>query len=131
MLQRTAEFMKEHKMAAKGAKIVIGLSGGMDSVCLFHVLKNLGYALEAVHVHHGIRGEEADRDETFVKELCEQYNIPFHGYRFDVPKLSKENHLSEEETGRIVRKQVFAEVLKECGADLVMELHFLSLTESL
>ena len=123
MLQRTAEFMKEHKMAAKGANIVLGLSGGMDSVCLFHVLRNLGYALEAVHVHHGIRGEEADRDETFVKELCERYNIPFHGYRFDVPKLSKENHLSEEETGRIVRKQVFAEVLKECGADCVALAH--------
>ena len=123
MLQRTAEFMKEHKMAAKGAKIVLGLSGGMDSVCLFHVLRNLGYALEAVHVHHGIRGEEADRDEIFVKELCERYNIPFHGYRFDVPKLSKENHLSEEETGRIVRKQVFAEVLKECGADFVALAH--------
>ena len=50
MLQRTAEYMKEHKMAAEGAKIVLGLSGGMDSVCLFHVLRNLGYALEAVIV---------------------------------------------------------------------------------
>ena len=45
MLQKTAEFMKEHKMAQEGKKLVIGISGGMDSVCLFHVLRNLGYDL--------------------------------------------------------------------------------------
>ena len=123
MLQRTAEFMKEHRMAAAGEKIVIGLSGGMDSVCLFHVLKDLGYELAAVHVHHGIRGEEADRDERFAKELCERYNIPFYGYRFDVPRLSEENHLSEEEAGRIVRKQVFREVQEKCGASYVALAH--------
>ena len=67
------------------------------------------------------RGSRQRRN--ICKRLCEQYNIPFHGYRFDVPKLSKENHLSEEEAGRIVRKQVFAEVRKECGADCVALAH--------
>lgn len=123
MLQRTAEFMKQHNMPKAGEKIVIGLSGGVDSVCLFHVLKDLGYLLEAVHVHHGIRGEEADRDERFVKELCEQYNIPFYGYRFDVPKISRENHLSEEEAGRMMRKKAFAEVQEKCGARYIALAH--------
>ena len=67
MLQKTAEYMRQQNMAAAGEKIVLGLSGGMDSVCLFQVLRNLGYDLEAVHVNHGIRGEEADRDEAFAK----------------------------------------------------------------
>ncbi len=116
MLQNTADFMKQHNMGEPGDKLVIGLSGGMDSVCLFHVLKDLGYQLEAVHVHHGIREEEADRDEAFAKALCEQYNIPFHSYRFDVPKISRENHLSEEEAGRMVRRQVFEAVLEASGA---------------
>ena len=116
MLQRTMVYMKQQNIDLSGEKILIGLSGGIDSVCLFHILKDLGCRLEAVHVHHGIRGEEADRDESFVKELCEQYNIPLHGYRFDVPKISKEQHLSEEEAGRLVRKKAFAEVLEKCGA---------------
>ena len=116
MLQRTAEYMKQWKMAEPGEKLVIGLSGGADSVCLFHLLKNLGYELEVVHVHHGIRGEEADRDEAFVKKLCEKFNSSFHGFRFDVPALSKTQHLSVEEAGRMVRRQSFLEVLEKTGA---------------
>lgn len=116
MLERTAYYIRQQKMAMPGEKIVIGLSGGMDSVCLFYVLKNLGYALEAVHVNHGIRGEAADRDELFVKKLCEKEGIPFHSYRFDVPAISLKQHLSEEEAGRKVRRQAFSEVLKKTNA---------------
>lgn len=123
MLQRTDIYMKQQNITLAGEKIVIGLSGGMDSVCLFHILKDLGAGLEAVHVHHGIRGEEADRDEAFVKALCEKYNIPFHGYRFDVPEISKHMHLSEEEAGRNVRKQAFAETLEKCGAKYIALAH--------
>ena len=123
MLGRTAEYMKQQNMVVPGERIVIGLSGGMDSVCLFHILKDLGYALEAVHVNHGIRGEEAERDEQFVKNLCEQYNIPFHGFGFDVPKISRENHLSEEEAGRNVRRQAFLEVLEQTNAQAIALAH--------
>ena len=56
MLQRTCEYMKQQHIDLKGQKIVIGLSGGMDSVCLFHVLRDLGCDLTAVHVNHCIRG---------------------------------------------------------------------------
>lgn len=123
MLQRTAAFMKKHQMAQPGEKVVLGLSGGMDSVCLFYLLKDLGYALEAVHVHHGIRGEEADRDEQFVKKLCETHKIPFHSFHFDVPALSKEQHFTEEEAGRMVRKQAFSEVLEKSGARWIALAH--------
>ncbi|MBQ8857236.1 MAG: tRNA lysidine(34) synthetase TilS [Lachnospiraceae bacterium] len=123
MLQKTADYMKQRNMAKPGDKIVIGLSGGVDSVCLFHILKDLGYLLEAVHVNHGIRGEEADRDEAFVKKLCAQYNIPFHGYRFDVPAISREAHLSEEEAGRNVRRQTFLEVMEKTGAKAIALAH--------
>ena len=123
MLQKTVDFMKKNKMAAAGEKIVIGLSGGMDSVCLFYLLRDMGYLLEAVHVHHGIRGEEADRDEAFVKHLCEVCSVPFHGYRFDVPKISRENHQSEEEAGRLVRRQAFVEVLEKTQAQHIALAH--------
>ena len=123
MLQRTAAYMKQQQINLNGEKVIIGLSGGMDSVCLFHILKDLGVSLEAVHVNHQIRGEEAKRDEQFVKDLCARYNIPFHGYRYDVPKLSREKHLSEEEAGRMVRKEAFARVMKEQGAGYVALAH--------
>lgn len=123
MLQRTAAYMKGQHIKIDGEKMIIGLSGGMDSVCLFHILKDLGASLEAVHVNHQIRGEEADRDELFAKELCAQYNIPFHVYRFDVPKISKEYHLSEEEAGRMVRKEVFEKVKEETGAKYIALAH--------
>ena len=123
MLQKTDSYMKQQKIDLRGRKIVLGLSGGMDSVCLFHILRELGCELEAVHVHHGIRGAEADRDEAFAKTLCEKYGISFHGFRFDVPEISKMNHMSMEEAGRMVRKQVFEEVFKECGADYIALAH--------
>ena len=123
MLKKTDNYMKIHEMPGKGEKVVLGLSGGMDSVCLFHVLRELGISLEAVHVNHGIRGEEADRDQAFAEALCRQYEIPLHVYRFDVPKLAKERHLSEEEAGREVRRQAFAEVKAACGAKAIALAH--------
>lgn len=123
MLGRTEHYMKQHKMAMPGEKIVIGLSGGVDSVCLFYILKNLGYTLEAVHVNHGIRGEEADRDEAFVKELCKKEAVPFHCYRFNVPSISEKEHLSEEEAGRNVRRQAFFEILEKTGAARIALAH--------
>ena len=123
MLQRTAEFMRQHQMAQSGEMIVLGLSGGMDSVCLFHLLKELGYSLAAVHVHHGIRGEEADRDEKFVEALCKKHQVPLYSYHFDVPKISREKHLSEEEAGRMVRRQAFTETMEKCNARCVALAH--------
>ena len=123
MIKRTAEYMKQQKMPMPGERIVMGLSGGVDSICLFHILRELGYELEAVHVNHGIRGEEAKRDEAFVRKLCGQYNIPFHGYGYDVPKISKEKHLSEEEAGRMVRRQAFSEVMQKTGGKYIALAH--------
>lgn len=123
MLRKTAEYIKQQDMVRSDQKIVLGLSGGVDSVCLFHLLNALGYSLEAVHVHHGIRGAEADRDEKFVRSLCRQFGVPFHGFHYDVPAISRERHLSEEETGRILRRQAFAEVMKKTGAERIALAH--------
>lgn len=68
----------------------------------------MDFSWEAVHVHHGIRGDEADRDENLVKKICQEWKIPFQSYHYPVPELSRKWRLGEEETGRIVRKQAFA-----------------------
>ena len=123
MLEKTADYIKRNQMVSENEKIVVGLSGGMDSVCLFYLLKDLGYELEAVHVNHGIRMETADRDEAFVRKLCEKEQINFHGYHFDVPKISKTEHLSEEEAGRNMRRQAFFEVMEKTGASKIALAH--------
>lgn len=95
--------------------VVVGVSGGADSVCLLHLLSKLlpakGIGLSAVHVNHGIRTEAMD-DQKYVEEICEKWSIPLHCFKKDVPAISKENGMSEEEAGRYVRYQCYAKVVE-------------------
>ena len=115
MLSKVKEYNKLNKMVEEGDRIVIGVSGGADSVCLLYVLKELcqevGASLFAVHVNHGIRGNTAKQDEEFVKELCSSLNIHLHVAQYEVKKIAKMERLSEEEAGRKVRYQTF---IREC-----------------
>ena len=98
--------------------LVTGLSGGADSVCLVAVLKEiiekeqLDIRLLAVHVNHGIRGTEAERDEQFAKQLCRQLSVEYISRRVDVPSVAHQEKLSEEEAGRILRYRIFKEIAK-------------------
>ncbi len=117
MLRTIENYMTEYNMIAKGDRIVLGVSGGADSVCLFHVLLQLVPAYElslfVVHVNHGIRGEEAERDEMFVKKLCEKEKVPFWAVKADIPDMAKSESLTEEEAGRKVRYEAFYQCLKK------------------
>jgi tRNA(Ile)-lysidine synthase len=117
MLKIVQSYIDEHNMIKKGDRIVLGVSGGADSVCLFHVLIQLLSLFEltlfVVHVNHGIRGEEADEDETFVKDLCEKNNIQFEAYKADVPALAKLHGITEEEAGRNIRYEAFYDCFKK------------------
>ena len=77
MLDRVRSFVETYQMLQPGGRVVAGISGGPDSVCLLFLLKELcreqGARLYAVHVHHGLRGTEADGDEAFVRELCARF----------------------------------------------------------
>ena len=115
--------MRQQQMVKEGDRIVLGVSGGADSVCLFYVLKNLGYSLEVVHVNHSIREEEAMRDQRFVEELCEKEGVSCHTYVLDVPAIAKAGSMSVEEAGRAVRRKAFLEVLEKTGAEHVALAH--------
>lgn len=110
MYRKIREFAKKNNLFATG-HIVMGLSGGADSVCLFMVLKHFmeefGFSFTAVHVHHGIRGAEADRDMEFCKKLCADNAIPLKIFCFDVLQYAKEHNITSEEAGRILRYQSF------------------------
>lgn len=117
MLNTVQNYINKHNMIQEGDRIVIGVSGGADSVCLFHVLQKLvpvhGLTLFAVHVNHCIRGEEADGDEAFVKKLCADSQVSFTLVKTDVKALAAKEGLSEEEAGRKVRYQAFYDCFRE------------------
>ena len=82
MLNKLLHFLREYDMVSPGERVICAVSGGADSVAMlfaFYLLKDkLGIALEAAHFNHHLRGEESDRDETFVREFCERYEIALH-----------------------------------------------------
>ncbi len=127
MEEKVRTFMIENQMILPGDGIVLGLSGGADSVCLFFLLLSVRvewkFQLVCVHVHHGIRGQAADEDEEYASQLCRKYNVPYRSYFYNVKEEAKRRGLSEEETGRILRYQSFEKVLDELGFNKIAVAH--------
>ena len=109
LAKRAELFIREHQLFAAGERVLIGLSGGADSVCLLHVLTELSevfsLTLGAFHMHHGIRGEEADRDEAFSRELCASFGVDYYCIKEDVPAYARAHGMGTEEAGRRLRYQ--------------------------
>ncbi|MDY3954148.1 MAG: tRNA lysidine(34) synthetase TilS [Anaerovoracaceae bacterium] len=107
----------QNSLLDPGDHVVIGVSGGPDSVCLLHILKGFSEEwdlhLHGVHVNHGLRGADADSDQTYTEELCAQLDVPCHTFSCDISVLAKEWHMTEEEAGREARYQAFEEVRRE------------------
>lgn len=102
---------QKYKLLSYGDSVVIGLSGGADSVCLAHKLwslrETLSLSLTAAHVNHGIRGAEAQRDEAFCRAFCAAYRIPLEVLHADVPAQAAANKESTETCGRRIRYAFF------------------------
>ena len=117
--ERFLSYIEENSLINKGDGIVVGLSGGPDSVCLLHLLcsirEELNLKIVAAHINHMIRGEAADADENYSKKLCEKMRVKFFVLRKDVEGFAKNSGLSSETAGRRVRYDFFDEVLKKTG----------------
>lgn len=100
-------YIEANQLIRPGDGVLVGLSGGPDSVFLLYALHTLqarmGFTLRAVHVHHGIRGAEADRDEAFSEKLCAKLDIPFQAVHVAAPAYAAQHGLSLEEAARILR----------------------------
>lgn len=118
MIGEVLSTIREFHMINEGDNIVIGLSGGADSVCLFLNLleyrQMLPFNITAVHIDHGIR-QESDKDVSFVEGLTSEKNVPLKVFPMDIPTRAKRNHQSLEEAGREARYEKFNEVLTELG----------------
>ena len=126
MINKVREYVEQQHMLTKGDSVVMGISGGADSVAMllaFSALqKEYALSLYAVHVNHGIR-EEADLDADYVRGLCEIYGIPFYLFTEDVKKMAKEQKKTVEEMGREYRYHCFYEVMEREGAKSLATAH--------
>ncbi len=117
-VERLVSATLEYEIGIKeNSCIILGLSGGADSVCLFDVLLSLAdqkkFKVIAVHVNHKIRGKAADDDADFVKKMCESRNVKCEVFTYDCEKLAKETRLSTEEMGRKLRYGAFYKVAEK------------------
>lgn len=114
VFEKVIETIKNHDLIKNGDRIVIGVSGGPDSVCLLHVLNRLKEVMDieiyAAHLNHQIRGLEAQRDALYVSQLCEKMGVIFFVKSIDVPKYCEEKGLSLEDGARKLRYEMFYEI---------------------
>ena len=113
MLRKVEKALNKYEMLKYENKVTVALSGGADSVCLLYLLKELstkkGIILSAVHINHLLRGEESERDQAFVEELCKREGIPLKTERIEVAALAEQNGQSIELAARNARYKVFSE----------------------
>lgn len=125
-IDKVFNFTAEKALFSAPCHVLVGLSGGADSMALLHALLHWpvpGLRISAVHIHHGLRGEEADRDEAFVRDYCSQRSISLTVVHTDVAAVAKELGVSLEEAGRRVRYERFESVRVAVGADYVLTAH--------
>ena len=126
LIARVKMYIEDENMLEKGDTVVVGLSGGADSVCLIRVLNELNISLCAVHINHGIREDDAYRDERFCWALCEDLGIPFHSVEADIPAIAKEKGIGEEECGRYVRYEEFDKQAAKYSNSKIAVAHYLN-----
>ena len=114
MEAQVALFIRQHGLLSAGERVLVGVSGGVDSVTLLHLLRKLGYAVEAAHVNYRLRAE-ADEDAAHVEALCEKKAIPFYGVRLEARRYAEEKKTSVQAAARDLRYGFFADVAARRG----------------
>lgn len=127
--EKVFKTIRENNLIEKGDKLVLGVSGGPDSMCMLNALINIlkicqrePSPLAVAHINHMIR-EEAGDDENYVKEFCAQKNIEFYSKSIDVKKIANNSKIGVEEAGRNARYEFFDEVLEKTGATKIAIAH--------
>jgi len=123
LVERVIDFISRHGLVSGGKIVVVGVSGGPDSVCLLHLLvslkERLGIRLHIAHLDHMLRGVESEADARYVSELAERLGVGVTSEQRDVRSYQSEHSLSLEEAAREVRYQFFAEVASLVGTDRI------------
>ena len=123
---KVLDTINKYGMIKKKDKVVIGVSGGPDSMTLLNILNNLkeklGIEIYVAHINHMIR-EEADEETEYVKEFCEKIEVSFFFKRIDVESEAEKLKIGTEEAGRNIRYEFFNEVAEKVGANKIATAH--------
>ncbi len=126
-LYKIKRIVEKEGLIERGDRVLVGISGGIDSTSLVHVLfelaKEIGFDLGAVHLNHLLRGEESERDERFVSSVANKLAIPLYTRRADAKKLAEERGLSVQHAGRDLRYGFFEEVADRHGYSKIAIAH--------
>ncbi len=112
-------FARRYRLFQSGDAIIVGVSGGPDSLCLLHVLQQLSLQLTVAHLHHGLRGVDADADERFVADAARELGLPYIEGRADVRALAAREGWSLEEAARLARYAFLRDTAREAGACVI------------
>ena len=123
MEKRVQEFIRNGQLIADNAGVLVGLSGGADSVALLCMLVRLGYRCYAVHCNFHLRGEESNRDERFTTELCHSLHVPCEVVHFDTLGYAAEQRVSIEMAARELRYREFEHIRQAQGLDVIAVAH--------
>jgi len=121
------EYSDENEMLPESGLVLICVSGGADSMCLLEAMRHISYEFDfdiaVAHYNHELRGEESDRDETFVMEICEAHGIPFYSGRGDVANFARLHGIGIEEAARDMRYEFFFDTAEKTGAERIATAH--------
>ena len=120
---KVQSFISKEKLLQPQSKVIVGLSGGADSVALLYILNSLGYQCVAAHCNFKLRDEESDRDESFVREFVDDFNIPAFFINFETVEYAKKHNISIEMAARDLRYAWFEKIRVEQEASAIAVAH--------
>jgi tRNA(Ile)-lysidine synthase len=123
MLTKVQNYIIQHKLLTPNARVIVGVSGGADSVVLLHILLSLGYDCVIAHCNFHLRMEESKRDEEFVHNLSKSLHLPFYSIDFETTKYAREHHKSIEMAARDLRYEWFYQLIEKLDAQAIAVAH--------
>ena len=126
MIKEFNEYIKNNHLIGQNSKVLLAVSGGIDSVVMATLIMKSGITAAIAHCNFGLRGEESDQDELFVKSLASELSIDFHNIRFDTVNFAKENKVSIQVAARELRYNWFENLRKELDFDYIAVAHNLN-----
>ena len=123
MKKQLLNYIEENKLFERTSKVLLAISGGIDSVCLAHLLIDLNFQVEFAHCNFNLRKEESIQDAEFVEQLAKQLNVPSHSISFNTEKYAKNHKLSYQMAAREIRYNWFEELRLKINADCIAVAH--------
>ncbi len=117
------QFINSNNLCSNKNRLLLGISGGIDSICMFHLFRQLEFPIGIAHCNFQLRGSESDQDEEFVRNLANQYDIPFFTIRFNTKEFAESNGISIQMAARDLRYNWFEEIREDHNYDFITIAH--------